>query len=127
MEIWEIVRLGVLIIHFLGMAGLIGGYFVQARRRSTFNLRLMLTSAVVQVVSGFPLIASREIQHLPVISEKMIVKLLIALVVLAAVIIAYRMQRRLRTSEKSDRPIKPWITVAGLLAIGNVAIAVMWT
>lgn len=126
MEFWETVRLSVLIIHFLGMAGLIGGYFAQSRKQTGFNLRLILISAAVQVVSGFPLIASREIQHLPVVSEKMVVKLLIALAVLAAVIVAARLQRRLRASGHSDGPVKPWITAAGILAIGNVAIAVAW-
>lgn len=126
MEFWEIVRLSVLVIHFLGLAGLVGGYFVELRKRDGFDLRLMLTSAAVQVVSGFPLIASREVQHLEVITEKMVVKLAIALIVLGAIIIAYRKQRRCRVSSSSEASIKPWINVTGLLAIANMVIAAVW-
>lgn len=112
----ETVRYILLITHFLGLSALIGGCLVQFAapplRRATTT---MLGGALVQLVTGFGLTASREIQHLPVDSAKIAVKLGLAVLVLAAVILHRR---------RPDR--RSWLAAVGLLTTANVAVAVAW-
>ncbi len=116
----EILRLTLLDVHFIGLAAIIGPFLFQLRRRTGLDLGTMLVGAVVQVVSGMGLIGARRFEGLPVIDEKMAVKLAIALVVLAAVIIARR------RSSKADGGGLVWFRSAGILAIANVAVAAVW-
>ncbi|QSB13125.1 hypothetical protein JQS43_15925 [Natronosporangium hydrolyticum] len=112
----ETLRYILLITHFLGLAALIGGCLVQlgapALRRAATT---MLAGALVQLATGFGLTASREIQHLPVDSAKIAVKLGLAVLVLVAVIL-----HRRRPDHRS------WPVAVGLLTTANVAVAVAW-
>lgn len=47
----EIARLALLIAHFVGLAALIGPFLLQVRSRQALRLRLMLTGAIVQVIT----------------------------------------------------------------------------
>ena len=112
----EIVRLILLITHFVGLAAIIGGYIIQLPRKGSINFASMLTGSIVQLVSGIGLIAARKLEGLDVIDAKMFVKLGITLVVLAAVLIGRRSKKQ-----------RPWFHAAGGLAIANVAVAVLWS
>lgn len=112
----ETVRLLLLVTHFLGLSALLGGCLVQLRGTATRRTAsLILAGAAVQLVTGFGLTTSRELQHLPVDSAKIAVKLGIAVLVLAAAIL----HRRLPDSWR-------WVTLVGTLTTANVVIAVMW-
>ncbi|MCR2783532.1 MULTISPECIES: hypothetical protein [unclassified Microbacterium] len=126
MNALEIVRLAVLVGHFFGLALLLGTFLFQVRTRSSLTLRPMLVGAIVQLVSGIALIATRRLQGLPVVDEKMIVKFVVALAVLSAVIIAVAAQRRGRAAGAGDRAARPWFYAAGILAGVNVVIAAVW-
>lgn len=118
----EITRLVLLVFHFVGLAAIIGPYLLQLRKRTGLEFRTMLTGAIMQVVSGVGLIATRKLQDLPVIDEKMGVKLAIALVVLGALIVATVLKGRGRESAS-----RPWFHSAGGLAVVNVVVAVVWS
>lgn len=120
----EIARLALLIAHFLGLAAMIGPVLLQIRSREAPRLRLMLSGAIVQVVTGNALIASRRLQGLEVDEIKMIVKLGIALVALGAVIAALAVQPQ-RGADAGAVP--PLFRTAGGLALADVVIAVVWT
>ncbi|WP_029089885.1 hypothetical protein [Brevibacterium album] len=119
----EIARLALLIVHFLGLAAMLGPFLLQIRSREALRLRLMLTGAIVQVVTGNALIASRRLQGLEVDEIKMIVKLGIALVALGALIAAIVLQRRRGADTGSVRPL---FRAAGGLGLADVIIAVVW-
>ena len=122
----EVVRLTLLVIHFVGLAAIIGPFIFQLRLRMGLEFQTMLVGSIVQVVTGIGLIAARRLQDLPVDETKVTVKLVIALLVLAAVIVAIVVQRRAKRSGAADARSVPWFRAAGGLAIANVAVAAVW-
>lgn len=119
----EVARLALPVAHFIGLAALIGPFLLQVRSRKDLRLRLMLTGAIVQVVTGNALIASRRLQGLDVDEIKMIVKLGIAVITLAVLIAAVIVQRR---RGKDAASVRPLFHTAGGLALADVVVAVVW-
>lgn len=119
----EIARLALLVAHFVGLAALIGPFLLQARNRQAPRLRLMLTGAIVQVITGNALIAANRLQGLEVDEVKMIVKLGVAVVTLGLLIAAVVVRRRPAADATSVRPL---FVTAGGLALAEVVIAVVW-
>jgi hypothetical protein len=116
----DVVRLILLIAHFVGLAAIVGGYIIQLPHKGPINFASMLTGSIVQIVSGVGLIAARKLEGLDVIDVKMAVKLGIALLVLVAVLVG----RRVSSTGAKQRP---WFHIAGVLAIANIAVAVLWS
>lgn len=115
----DLVRHIVLSVHFLGLALIIGVFFLQMRKKSDFAVTAVLAGAIAQVVTGLALVGIREASDLDVDPIKIAVKLGIALVVLAAAIAATVVQKR-------GGRAAPWFHVAGGLAVVNVFVAVIW-
>jgi hypothetical protein len=111
----EILRLALLVTHFIGLAAIIGSFIFQLPKRSGFDFRSMFIGSIVQLASGIGLIAVRKIEGLDVIDEKMLVKLILAVVVLLAVILGRR--------GSASRPL---FLIAGVVAIANVVVATVW-
>ncbi|MER5945407.1 hypothetical protein ABT127_05035 [Streptomyces sp. NPDC001904] len=111
----EILRYTFLVFHLFGFAALLGGIFYQLREKNTVTGGYMVTSAVVQLVTGAGLVWTRTSLDLPVSEAKMGVKL--ALDVLVAV-----------TALAGMRTKKPWafFAVATFTAAAAV-VAVAWT
>lgn len=116
----EIVRIVFLIIHFIGLAAIIGGFLAQLRRTEP-SFGVMLAGAITQLVSGAVLVGMSYALSNPVDNAKIAVKLVIALLVLLAVIGALIARRRGAT-----KAVKPFFHTAGGLAIINVIVAVAW-
>ncbi|MFB7944283.1 hypothetical protein ACFC6L_05130 [Kitasatospora phosalacinea] len=110
----EILRYVFLVFHLFGFAAILGGIFYQLRGKDPVTGGYVVTSAVVQLVTGVGLIWTRHALDLPVSDPKMGVKL--ALDVLVAVVALIGMRNR-----------KPWpfFTVATLTA-AEVVVAVVW-
>lgn len=115
----EILRLLVLCVHFLGLTALVGVFLVQARQRTGFNTKLLMTGAITQVVTGLLLVGLREAQDLEVNNIKIAVKLLVALVAAVSAILAHRRQAK-------DGNVMPLFHAAGGLGLVNILIAVIW-
>lgn len=116
----EFLRLVLIFLHFLGLAGLIGGFLVQvfapsvAARAGT----MMLHSGFTQLVTGVALVGLYEGPlDRPVDHAKIGTKLAVAL---AAVICVFLARRRKDGGAGLFR-------AAGLLAVVNVGVAVFWT
>ena len=116
----EILRLTLLVTHFVGLAALIGPFLLQLRDSRPPRLRLMLTGAIVQVLTGNALIASRRLQGLEVDEVKMMVKLGIALVSAGVLVAAVLVRRRGGAEQAAVRPL---INAAGGLALADVVVA----
>lgn len=119
MEPLEIVRLILLAGHLLGLAAIVGAFFVQMRANDGFATGVVLVGAITQVVTGLALVGVREAGGLGVDNVKIAVKLVIAVVVLVAAIIAHVQRRR-------QGKVKPAFHAAGGFAVVNVLIAVFW-
>ena len=120
MEPLEIVRLALLAAHILGLAAIVGTFFVQLRAKDGFATGVMLAGAITQVVTGLALVGVREMGDLGELNRvKIAVKLGLALVVLVAAIIAHVQRRR-------GGKVKPAFHTAGGLAVVNILVAVLW-
>ena len=120
----QILHSVVLTLHFLGLAAIIGSFFVQLRRKTDFVLLPTLIGAITQVVTGLALVGLAQAAiaagaDFEVNNAKVAVKLVIALIVLAAAIVAVIVQ-------KSGGRVQPWFHAAGGLAVVNVLVAVFW-
>lgn len=108
----------VLILHFIGLAGIIGGW-LSVIRAPHVN-KAILHGAILQVVTGLILVVLREIQDgYEVNHMKIGIKLLVAIVVLVVAIVGVRKEARAQGSTAT------LAHVAGALGIVNVAIAVL--
>lgn len=115
----EILRLILLAAHILGLASIIGVFFLQLRKNEGFGVGVILTGAIVQLISGAALVGVNQGLGNSVDHVKIAVKGIIAILVLVSAIIAFVQQR------KNGR-VKPFFHAAGGLAVVNVLVAVLW-
>jgi hypothetical protein len=120
MEPLEIIRLVLLAGHILGLAAIVGTFFVQMRAKEDFATGVVLAGAITQVVTGLALVGVREAGDIGELNHvKIAVKLGLAIVVLVAAIIAHVQNRK-------GGKVKPAFHAAGGTAIINVLVAVLW-
>lgn len=122
----EIIRLSLVFVHLIGMAAIVGSWILQMPWARGFDFRPLAIGATVATLSGFALVATREIGDMGVDRLKITVKLVVAIVVLALAVVGLVRSRRLRQDSHDDAGLKPLLMITGLLAMGNVAIAVLW-
>ena len=106
----------VLILHFVGLAGIIGGWL--ATIKAPHVNKAILHGAILQVVTGLLLVGLREMDGADVNHMKIGIKLLIAIVILVVAILGVRKEARAQGTTAT------LAHVAGALGIVNVAIAV---
>ncbi|MEV7235694.1 hypothetical protein AB0N06_17400 [Streptomyces sp. NPDC051020] len=110
----EILRYTFLVFHLFGFAALLGGIFFQLRGKDPVTGSYMVSSTVVQLVTGAGLIWTRISLDLPVPHAKMGVKL--ALDVLVAVTALVGMRNK-----------QPWAFYAvGTFTAAAAIVAVAW-
>ncbi|MFJ5228966.1 hypothetical protein ACIQBJ_03605 [Kitasatospora sp. NPDC088391] len=111
----QILRYVFLVFHLFGFAALLGGVFYQVRGKDPVAGGYMVTSAVVQLVTGAGLVWTRLALDLPVPHAKTGVKLALDVLIAAVALLG------LRTKQ-------PWAfyTVATATAAAAV-VAVAWT
>ena len=122
----EVLRLVLLVAHFVGMAAVIGPFITQHRLRAGFDLAPMLVGAIVQVVTGNGLVATSRLQAMPVSDPKMVVKMAVAVLVLALLLVAVLRARRRGSADRPDPLARPLFRTAGVLAVLNVTVAAVW-
>lgn len=109
----------VLILHFIGLAGIIGGWL--STIKSPRMVKGILHGAILQVVTGIILVGLREMQDDgPMNHMRVAVKLIITIVILVVAIIGVRKEAQAQGSTAT------LAHVAGALGVANVAIAVLW-
>lgn len=106
----------VLILHFIGLAGIIGGWL--ATIKAPHVNKAILHGSILQVVTGILLVGVREMQDADVNNMKIGIKLLVAIVILVVAIVGVRKEN------KAPGTTGTLALVAGLLGILNVVIAV---
>jgi hypothetical protein len=115
----DVIRLILLAAHILGLAAIVGTFFVQMRAKSGFATGVVLAGAITQVLTGLALVGVHQAADHDVNNVKIAVKLVIAVAVLVAAILAH-------VAAKRGRPVRPLFHAAGGLAIVNVLVAVLW-
>ncbi|CAO1649366.1 hypothetical protein I6E68_12580 [Salinibacterium sp. NSLL150] len=117
----------VLALHILGLALIIGSFALQLRRKEGFELGTMLIGAITQLVTGLILVGLVQMNDEDVNNAKIAVKLIFAIVVLVAVMIARSRQAKALSAGTSEKKATlPFLHLAGMGALINVFVAVLW-
>ncbi|WP_448003768.1 hypothetical protein [Agromyces bauzanensis] len=116
----DILRIILVILHFVGLASLLGGFLVQVKAIGQGKgtvVRAMIDGALTQLVTGLLLVATIEIGDLYDVNNwKIAVKLLIT-VVITVLVFVYR----------KKVPAPSWALWAiGGLTLANIVVAVAW-
>lgn len=113
----EILKNVLLVLHFVGLASLLGGFLVQMSAFKTRSARVnpaMVHGALTQLVTGLLLVGIAEMGDADVNHMKIGIKLLIVLVI---TVLAFVYRKRESVSNAV-------IGVIGLLTLANIVIAV---
>ena len=126
----DIARDVLLISHFIGLALIIGPFVGRMRADSGYMFGVVMTGAIIQVVTGALLTGLAEmrladVDDMSVDHLKIAVKLTLGLIILVVAIIGYRRQKALGEGV-SHRKLLPLLHTAGALAVIDVIIAVVW-
>jgi hypothetical protein len=113
----EILFEAIVVLHFIGLAALLGGFLVQVSAPTRVVNRAMIDGALTQLVTGLALVGlaetalsdTEEVDHV-----KVGIKLLILLVI-TGLVFANRKRPSLATG--------PYLAI-GLLTIANIVVAV---
>ena len=109
----------VLILHFVGLAALLGGVLVQVKDTIAGKGRIvaaMIHGALTQLVTGILLVGLLEMSGGDVNNTKIAVKLAVVIVITVLVFV-YR----------KKQPLASWVVwLVGALTLTNIAIAVLW-
>lgn len=111
----EILEHAVLVLHFVGLAALIGSFLVQMKPPRSITPGY-LHGALTMLVTGVALVGLEYAQDDAPDNAKITVKFLILLTILALVLI---------NRKKPEISTGVWAAIGGL-AIANVVIAVFW-
>lgn len=103
-----------LFLHMIGLAGILAGFLMQRMTDNAKSPKVLLHSALLQLVSGVALVVAREMDDGDVNHMQVGIKLLVALAVVVVGILNLR------------KPSPQLATIAGVLAIANIGIAVFW-
>lgn len=105
----------VLILHFIGLASLLGGFLVQMKPKEKVINAAMFHGALTQLVTGIALVGIREMADLPVDNVKVAIKLVLLLVI-GALVIVHR--------KRETVPTGVWGAIGGL-TVAEIAVAVV--
>ncbi|GAB2754732.1 hypothetical protein [Nocardioides pakistanensis] len=112
----EILRDVLVFFHFIGLAALFGGLFVQIKADPRVINNAVIHGALTQVVTGLLLVGVLEADDAEVNNAKIGVKLAVALVI---TVLAFANRK------KSAIPGGLYFGLMGLTAL-NIAVAVFW-
>jgi hypothetical protein len=112
----EILRDVLVFLHFIGLAALFGGLFVQLKSDPRVVNNAVIHGALTQLVTGLLLVGVLEGMDAEVDNAKIGVKLLVALVI---TVLAFANRK------KTSIPNGLFFGLMGLTAL-NIAVAVFW-
>ncbi len=108
-----------LILHFIGLASLLGGVMVQVKDTIAGKGRIvaaMIHGALTQLVTGVLLVGFIQMAGGDINNTKIAVKLGVVLLITVLVFLFRKKQ-----------PVASWVIwLIGLLTVANIAIAVLW-
>jgi len=112
----EFVENSLLVLHFIGLASLLGGFLVQITSQPRVVNNAMLHGVLTQLVTGLLLVGVLESEDVEVDQAKVGVKLVVLLVIGALVLL---------NRGKDAISAAVWGLIGGLTVL-NVVIAVFW-
>lgn len=113
----EIVKDIALILHFIGLASLLGGFLVQMKPRVKTVNAAMFHGVLTQLVTGLALVGINQATEPDDVNNTKIAVKLVVLVVIGVLVVLNRRKESVSTGV--------WGAIGGLTVV-NVAIAVAW-
>lgn len=116
----DVLRTVLLILHFVGLASLLGGFLVQTKdiaRGKGAVVTAMLHGAMTQLVTGILLVGVIQMGDLGEVNNAKVGVKLLVVIVIAALVFMYR--------KKSVAPSWALWAIGGL-TLANIVIAVAW-
>ncbi|RKS04589.1 hypothetical protein DFP74_0149 [Nocardiopsis sp. Huas11] len=111
----DIIYSALVFLHMIGLAGVIAGFLMQVMTGHAKSTKVLLHSSLLQLVTGLALVGVAEMSGVAEIDNiKVGVKLLVALAVVVVGVMNLR------------KPSSRLATIAGVLAILNIGVAVFW-
>lgn len=108
-----------LILHFIGLASLLGGFLVQIKDAIAGKAKIvsaMIHGALTQLVTGIALVGLAEGMHWDLDVTKYSVKLAIVLIITVLVFLF-----------RKKTEVLSWVIwLIGALTVANIVIAVLW-
>ena len=114
----DFVRNTLLVLHFIGLASLLGGFMVQIARTPRMVNNAMLHGALTQLVTGLLLVGSLEGDDQEDVNHAKVGAKLLVLVVILVLILVNRKKPSISTAV--------WAAIGGLTVL-NIVIAVFWS
>ena len=126
----ELARDITLILHFIGLAMVVGPFLIQLRAHSGLAFSWILTGGTVQLLTGIALTGLAEMRladndDFAVDHTKIAVKLVLSVVIFIVALLGYLRQKKM-TNTTTERTLLPLVHIAGALALANIVIAVVW-
>lgn len=126
----ELARNITLIVHFIGLAMIVGPFLIQMRAHSGYAFPWILAGGSTQLLTGIALTGLAEMRladdaDVAVDHTKIAVKLGLSLVIFTVALLGYRRQKNM-TSSSVERKLLPFVHTAGALALVTIVIAVVW-
>jgi NO-binding membrane sensor protein with MHYT domain len=119
----EFIYQAILVLHFIGLASVVGGFLVQMKSTEKGVNPAMLHGAITQLVTGLLLVGIPEMELAKPYDDwvswdhgKIAVKLVLTLIITVLAIIGRR---------RSGAQVGLWAAIGGL-SIVNIVIAVFW-
>jgi uncharacterized membrane protein len=118
-----------LIFHFLGLAMILGPFFIQMRAHTNYAFGWVLLGATLQLLTGIALTGIAEMRladdDMSLNYPKIFVKLGLSLVIFVVALIARRRQRKMSPTG-NQKVLLPLLHTTGALALANLVMAVVW-
>ena len=126
----ELARDITLIVHFIGLAMIVGPFLIQMRAHSGPAFSWILAGASVQLLTGIALTGLAEMRladndDFAVDHTKIAVKLVLSVVIFIVALLGYLRQKKM-TNSSTERTLLPFVHAAGALALANIVIAIVW-
>lgn len=126
----ELLRDITLILHFLGLAIIIGPFVLRKAANTKVAAGWILAGGITQLVTGLVLTGLAEMRladnpDLSLDHTKIAVKLVLTLAIFVVALIGY-LKQRTTDGQSAPKSVTALMHSAGALAIVNVFIAVLW-
>jgi hypothetical protein len=113
-----------LVLHFVGLAAIVGPFLLQLRWKSGHAFPLILGGAITQLVTGLVLIGVATASDVEFDQVKYGVKLILTVLMSAAALVGFLKQRQ--DSDGGGRELLPFFYAAGGLSLVTTALSVFW-
>ncbi|WP_084130525.1 hypothetical protein [Demequina sp. NBRC 110055] len=122
----DVLRYALLILHFIGLAAILGPFLDQLRASAKRITQTMVWGARAQVLTGILLVGVAEMNDVDVDHAKIGVKLAVALAIAGLAEVGGKKTRAALAGDGDLAPVRTFWWLVGALTVVNIIVAVSW-